>query len=224
VELIAGPGWEQSAQVVDRVSLWRPCPADSASRARSGARLRGARRRLHAVQRDLDHEFRAASTAIPPLGLPLEKLLRLPREELVRQSLEALPHHDEAARVRTYGWADEYVFGRTQDALAAVRTAARRRPADAVRPKPFTQVALFETDPDDDSLAEANRRRGWPPRLRNHSGELRDYVVIACDKPRPELRAFVDDLVERRARKRAGAALDASFEGRLISNRYTRSR
>jgi hypothetical protein len=130
---------------------------------------------------------------------------------------EASAREIETINLRTYGWADEYVFGRTQDALAAVRTAARRRPADVVRPKPFTQVALLETDPDDDSLAEANRRRGWPPRLRNHSGELRDYVVIACDKPRPELRAFVDDLVERRARKRAGAALDESFEGRLIS-------
>ncbi|HZB34825.1 MAG TPA: DUF4238 domain-containing protein [Gaiellaceae bacterium] len=130
---------------------------------------------------------------------------------------EASAREIETINLRTYGWADEYVFGRTHDALAAVRTAARRRPADVVRPKPFTQVALLELDPDDDSLAKANRRRGWPPRLRNDSGELRDYVVIPCDKPRPELRAFVDDLVERRARKEAGAALDESFEGRLIS-------
>ncbi len=48
---------------------------------------------------------------------------------------EASAREIETINLRTYGWADEYVFGRTQDALAAVRTAARRRPADVVCPK-----------------------------------------------------------------------------------------
>jgi hypothetical protein len=124
----------------------------------------------------------------------------------------------ETINLRTLGWADEYVFGKKQDALVTVRLAARRRPADVIRPKPFTQVALLEPDPDDTSLIDANRRRGWPPQLPNDRGELRDYIVIPCDTPHPELRAYADELAERRARKRAGVAADEPIEGHLIHN------
>jgi len=131
---------------------------------------------------------------------------------------EASAHEVETINLRTYGWADEYVFGRTQDALVAVRMPSRRRPADVIRPKPFTQVVLLEPDPDDNSLAEANVRRGWPSYLPNERGELCDYIVIPNDKPHPELRALADEMTERRARKRAGVGPDEPFEGRIISN------
>jgi hypothetical protein len=130
---------------------------------------------------------------------------------------EATADEVETINLRTYGWADEYVFGKTQEALVAVRMASRRRPADVIQPKPLTQVALLEPDPDDNSLAEVNIRRGWPPQVRNE-GELRDYVVIPCDKPHPELWALVDELTERRARKRAGVRPDEPFDGRIINN------
>lgn len=130
---------------------------------------------------------------------------------------EASAHEVETINLRTYGWADEYVFGKTQDALVAVRMASRRRPADMIRPKPFSQVALLEPDPDDNSLAEANIRRGWPPQVRKE-GEVRDYIVIPSDKPHPELWALADELTERRARRRAGVGPDEPFEGRIINN------
>jgi hypothetical protein len=130
---------------------------------------------------------------------------------------DASAHEIETINLRMYGWADEYVFAKTQDALVAVRTAARRRPADVIRPKPFTQVALLEPDPDDNSLAEVNRRRGWPPQLLNERGEPRDYVVIPSDTPHPELWKLLDELTIRRARKRAGIGADESFEGRIIN-------
>jgi hypothetical protein len=123
----------------------------------------------------------------------------------------------ETINLRTYGWADEYVYGRTQEALVAVRTASRRRPADVIRPKPFTQAALIELDPDDNSLAEANRRRGWPAQLPNARGELCDYMVISGDRPNAEEWALADELTERRARKRAGVGPDELFEGRIIN-------
>lgn len=130
--------------------------------------------------------------------------------------LEASPRDVETINLRTFGWADEYVYGRTQETLVAVRMATRRRPADVMRPKPFIQVIGLEPDPDDSSLAEANLRRGWPPQLPNDRGELRDYIVIPCDTPHPELRAFADTLAERRARKRAGVGSNEPMEGRII--------
>ena len=110
----------------------------------------------------------------------------------------------EMINLRTYGWAEGYVFGETQAAVVAVRTAARRSPADVVRPRPFSQTVLVEPDPDDDSLARQNLARGWPPQLANSDGEPRDYVVIPIGESEGARRKMVDELVEQRARKRAG--------------------
>lgn len=131
---------------------------------------------------------------------------------------EATPAEVETINLRTYGWADEYLYGQSQQALVTVRTSARRRPTDVIRPKPFVQVVGLEPDPDDRSLIEANLRRGWPPQLLTDRGELRDYIVIPCDKPHPELRALADKLAERRARKRDGGDLSEAMEGRLVHN------
>ena len=129
---------------------------------------------------------------------------------------EADPREVETINLRTLGWADEYVYGRSQDLLVATRLAARRRPVDVIRPKAFTQVALLEPDPDDRSLIDENVRRGWPPQLRNEEGQVRDYIVIPCDKPHPELRSRADELAESRARKSAGVGPDDPVEGRIM--------
>lgn len=121
----------------------------------------------------------------------------------------------EPLNLRVYGWADTYVFGKSQESLARVRVAARRRPMDVIRPKPFCQVALIDRDSDDTSLADANRRRGWPAHVPNANGELRDYIVIPADAPHPELWMQADELTERRARKAAGIGPDEPFEGRI---------
>ncbi len=123
----------------------------------------------------------------------------------------------ETLNLRIYGWADKYVFAKSQATLDAVRAASRRRPADVIRPKPFCQVALLEPDPDDVSLAEANVRRGWPAQLPNDRGELRDYVVIPSDEPNPDLWKLTDDLTERRARKRAGVGPNEPCDGRITN-------
>jgi hypothetical protein len=123
----------------------------------------------------------------------------------------------ETLNLRMYGWAEKYVFAKTQGALAAVRIASRRRPGDVIRPKPFCQVALVQADPNDGSLAEANRRRGWPAQLCNAEGELCDYIVIPTDKPHADLWKLADEMTERRARKRADIGPDEPVEGRIIN-------
>ena len=124
----------------------------------------------------------------------------------------------ENLNLRMYGWADTYVFAKTQSALDAVRAASRRRPANVIRPRPLCQVALLEPDPADDSLANANLRRGWPAQLRNERGELRDYIVIPIDEPHPDLRKQADELTEHRARKRAGIEPHEPFHGRITNH------
>lgn len=125
--------------------------------------------------------------------------------------------HVQTLNLRTYGWAAKHLFGKTQAALDATRVASRRRPADVIRPKPFCEVVLLETDPADDSLAKENARRGWPAYLRNEDGQPRDYIVIPTDAPHPDLRQQADDLAERRARKRAGIGPDTPLNGRITT-------
>jgi hypothetical protein len=61
------------------------------------------------------------------------------------------------------------------------------------------------------SRAVENSRRGWPPFLRAHDGELRNYLVIRrMDAPQPELRRRADELAERGWRKRLGRAAEAA--------------
>lgn len=123
----------------------------------------------------------------------------------------------EDINLRTYGWANDYVFGTSQEALAALRRSARARPEAVKRPKPFCFVALIETDPDDDSLAEKNRRRGWPAQLRDEAGRLHDYLVIPTDQPHEDLWKQADELTEARARKRAGLRPGEAAEGRITN-------
>lgn len=124
----------------------------------------------------------------------------------------------EKINLRTYGWAEEYVFGETQAALVAVRKAARQRPADVVRPRPFCEAILIELDPDDDSLARENLNRGWPAHCPSGDGELRDYVVIPIGEGEGQRRKRVDEMVERRARKRAGVGPDDPLPGRIVGS------
>lgn len=124
------------------------------------------------------------------------------------------PNDGEALNLRTYGWADNYIFGATQAAVVDVRKAVKARPTDVVKPRPQCQVTILDADPDDDSFAEANRKRGWPARL-PYEGELHDYVVIPFDRPRPELHARVDEAFERRIRKQLGVGEEAELDGRF---------
>jgi hypothetical protein len=116
----------------------------------------------------------------------------------------------ERLNLRTFGWADEYVFAKRQATLDNLRAASRRRPGDVIRPKPFCEVILLELDPDDPSLAADNIRRGWPPYLPGHDGQPHDYLVIPTDAPQPDLRRRADELAERRARKRLGPGAQAA--------------
>ncbi|HLE99707.1 MAG TPA: DUF4238 domain-containing protein [Gaiellaceae bacterium] len=119
--------------------------------------------------------------------------------------------------LRTYGWADGYIFGSTQQAVVNVRKAAKAQPKHVVKPRAPCQLTILDPDPDDDSFAQTNVRRGWPARLR-YEGVMHDYVVIPIDRPHPDLHAKVDAAVERRTRKRFGVGEEAALEARMSVN------
>ena len=105
--------------------------------------------------------------------------------------------------LRMYGWATGYIYGFSQELVAAVRRLAKSRPRDIVRPIPHHQVLLLEADPADTSIADANARRGWPRYL--ISGGLRhDYFVIGSDDNAAEVSARVSRLVQERASRKLG--------------------
>jgi hypothetical protein len=117
-----------------------------------------------------------------------------------------------AINLRTYGWAGDYIYGETQDVAAAVRRAAKRRTADIARPKPNHQVVVFETDPQDSSLAEAHRLRGWPAHL-FVDGQAHDYVVIGPDGDPVATIEQTSEIVKERARRALGLGPDDVLPG-----------
>ena len=86
---------------VDRVGVARrlvgPVPLHAREPERDAARI--ARARLDSVEGDLDDELRPdVDDVAVRVRLEPEQVLRLPREHLVRQALERLAQHHEAAR------------------------------------------------------------------------------------------------------------------------------
>jgi hypothetical protein len=123
----------------------------------------------------------------------------------------------EGLNLRTFGWATGYVYAKSQKLLDEIRVAARRQPGKVIKPKTLTAVIAIEVDPDDSSLADANRARGWPARIRGRDSRPRDYVVISNDGPRPEEHRRVAEIGERRLRKRLGIGPDAPLDGHFVT-------
>jgi hypothetical protein len=145
-----------------------------------------------------------------PLTTDVCLLVRLGDPNINEQELDEADAM--AINLRTYGWADDFIFGATQDLVTAVRRAAKARPPAVIRQKPMSHVVLLNPDPDDDSIARANRARGWPERLL-HEGAYHDYIVVPHDRRAPKLYAEVDKIVEARMRRALGVGEEEPLPG-----------
>lgn len=125
--------------------------------------------------------------------------------------------------LRVYGWADRFIFGRSQELATQVRRKAKQKPQLAAPPTPNRLVKVIERDPDDDRLARAHEARGWPAYMTetDESGRTQklDYFVIGEDGNAVEVAIDAADLVRRRAYKAAGLdpASDAELPGRVAT-------
>jgi hypothetical protein len=157
------------------------------------------------------------SSSAVEVSVPLSRdwlLLIMPPDRDIRPaatfSRELAPDEVDELNLRTYGWASDYVFGPDQHTVTRLRSLARRHPARVVRPRPLRQVLMVPADPADDSLAQANAARGWPPQLQN-AGDVCDYVVVG---PGDDIVATAERLLrlaERRGAK--GIRLQRSRRG-----------
>jgi hypothetical protein len=118
-------------------------------------------------------------------------------------TLEADAELAEKVNLRTYGWANDYIYGVSQEGVAAIRRAAKASPRAVIRPAPNYQIMLLEADPADTSIADAHKRRGWPPYLKS-DGVVHDYFVIGPEDNAAQISARVSQLVQARAARRSG--------------------
>ena len=157
-----------------------------------------------------------------------QSCLRLTPGEPVINTLEATRKQVVEANLRIYGWANRYIYGRTQEVVAAVRRARRRKPALAAAPKPFRPVMLIPRDPDDDSIARAHSARGLPAYMtvEGEDGlpEQLDYLVVGEDGNAAEVAIRTDELLRKRELKAAGYPPDSDAELPVTQKRCVSTR
>jgi hypothetical protein len=111
--------------------------------------------------------------------------------------------------LRIYGWAERFIYGGSQEAVAAVRRALKTaKPGLVVEPQPARMATLIQRNPGDDRLAKAHQARGWPPYLRGVDDhgmpEVFDYMVIGENGTAVEVGLTAEELLAERERKRGG--------------------
>jgi hypothetical protein len=64
--------------------------------------------------------------------------------------------------LRTYGWASQYIYGRTQEVVERVRKQAKDNAALVIRPRTQKPVILEWADPNDPDVGKEHVTKGWP--------------------------------------------------------------
>lgn len=83
----------------------------------------------------------------------------------LQQPVAVVEAHAEDVRefnLRTYGWASQYVYGRTQEVIQRVRIQTKEKPALVTRPRTAKPVILEEVDPNDPDVGKEHAKKGWP--------------------------------------------------------------
>jgi hypothetical protein len=87
----------------------------------------------------------------------------------------------------TYGWAERFIYGRSQEVVCRVRRQASSHASEVARRRPPKQVILVPGDVFEPSVTAEYVRRGWPRRIlvTDDDGRRRamSYVVINFDDP-----------------------------------------
>ncbi len=87
----------------------------------------------------------------------------------------------------TYGWAERFLYGTSQEAVVRVRRQARSHPAEVAKRRPLKQVILVPADMLDRSVTAEYVQRGWPEGflVDDDDGQrhLMGYVVVDLDEP-----------------------------------------
>lgn len=119
--------------------------------------------------------------------------------------------------LRIYGWADRFIYGKSQSIVSRVRRLLKTPKCKHAESSPEARfVTLIPQDPADDRLARAHMDRGWPPYLMaEENGSLVpfDYLVTGEDGSAVEVAFDANSLLEERERRRLGLGPDDPLEG-----------
>jgi hypothetical protein len=116
----------------------------------------------------------------------------------------------EEINLRTYGWAEQSIFGTSQEAVVQVHRVAKRDRRRVPRPRIPRQVVVEPADPDDKTAGADNARRGWPRLLARSDGsgrrEVLTYKVLergngvrAGTLPKPEILNALQEAFEKQS-------------------------
>ena len=87
----------------------------------------------------------------------------------------------------TYGWAERFIYGRSQEVVGRVRRHARSHPKDIARPRPPKQVLLMPAGALSPAVTAEYARRGWPTSLpatgKDGRVEEMGYIVVDFADP-----------------------------------------
>jgi hypothetical protein len=162
------------------------------------------------------HRFSAGAWASSPFvftTLPLDPThcLRVGQHTRAPVTVRNFARQVMATNLRTYGWGERYVLGRSADVLAELHARALREPETVARPVVQRLVMLEGMETADPAQAEANRARGWDRYIyhRDDDGsfeQLSYHVIESVDdarasiapRPRPDADSADQDPPDRR--------------------------
>lgn len=152
---------------------------------------------------------------------PTSCLLIVPTGEPSFEVGTVSQHEVQMINLRTYGWAERFIYGSSQEVVVSVRRFAKKNPQQIVRPRRHRPVILIERDADDTRLADAHAARGWPEYLQgpDESGGVRefDYMVIDEDGDAVDVSITTDELARTRSLRAANLPPNAAVKGSLKS-------
>jgi Protein of unknown function (DUF4238) len=109
--------------------------------------------------------------------------------------------------LRTYGWATEQIFGRSQEVLQRVRRQAKRYPGSVIRPRAPKPVLLEAADEDDPSVGAEHAAKGWPRGVgipgEDGKTQFAAYTILNAEDHRPGNAASSAGRSARRLAKRS---------------------
>jgi Protein of unknown function (DUF4238) len=124
-------------------------------------------------------------------------LLMMPGDERF-STVTANARTVEDINLRMYGWAEQSIFGTSQDAVVRVHRAAKHNKKRVPRPRMPKQILVEAVDPSDKTVGDEHARRGWPRTLVQSDGhgkkEVLAYKIVDIEDdgvgglyPKPEV-------------------------------------
>ena len=142
------------------------------------------------------HALRSSNNAQTTMPLSPDRCLVLAQSDEPVLVLQADADDVREINLKTYGWASQFIYGRTQAVVQQVRIQARDKPALVIRPRLQTNVIFEEADPNDPNVGRDHVKRGWPR-----------GVMMAGNDGRPQFHSY--QLIDPKDRKSVREAISA---------------